>query len=277
MFDQIFVCLDGSPSAEKILPLAQGIAKAKGANLVLLRVVEDTSKIASEERYMRERAALFGGQIRFLVSPDPGAAIVGELAMNSGAIPALTTHGRTAWAEALFGSVALKLIRGAGRPVLVYRPLPHDMRAPAKISTVMIALDGNELSERILPFAVEIAKPLAARLLLVQVLRPGGQQTPPLREIKTDLLESSYLHAKAAEVRQEYDIEADWDVLHGEPGDAICRYISGMRDTLLAMTSHARGGLKRAVFGSVAAECIRNGGAPMLIYWPHSEVGSREA
>lgn len=53
MFDKIFVCLDGSPLAEKILPLAQGIAKAKGANLVLLRVVGDSNEIASEERYMR--------------------------------------------------------------------------------------------------------------------------------------------------------------------------------------------------------------------------------
>ena len=31
MFDQILVCLDGSPLAEKILPLAQEIASGKGA------------------------------------------------------------------------------------------------------------------------------------------------------------------------------------------------------------------------------------------------------
>jgi len=30
MFDEILVCLDGSPLAEKILPLAQGICKRQG-------------------------------------------------------------------------------------------------------------------------------------------------------------------------------------------------------------------------------------------------------
>jgi hypothetical protein len=41
MFDEILVCLDGSPLAEKILPLAQAIAGIKGSPLVLLRVVGD--------------------------------------------------------------------------------------------------------------------------------------------------------------------------------------------------------------------------------------------
>jgi nucleotide-binding universal stress UspA family protein len=57
-------------------------------------------------------------------------------------------------------------------------------------------------------------------------------------------------------------------VLHGEAGDAICRYVNGMQNTMLAMTSHARGGLERALLGSVAATCIRKAGVPMLIYWP---------
>jgi nucleotide-binding universal stress UspA family protein len=60
-------------------------------------------------------------------------------------------------------------------------------------------------------------------------------------------------------------IKPSWDVLHGEAGDAICRYVNGMEATLLAMTSHARGGLERALLGSVAATCIRKAGVPMLI------------
>lgn len=267
MFDKIFVCLDGSPLAEKILPLAQNIAKTKGATLELLRVVEDSKELSMEEGYMRERATLFGAQIRFLVSPDPAAAIVEELAKNPHAMPAMTTHGRTAWAEALVGSVALSVLRGAKRPVLLHRPLPDHSAAPSKISTVAVALDGSEFSEKILPFAVEIAKPLSARLLLIQGLRQEVQ-APALGWIQGDVLESSYLHARAAEIKEKYRIDPDWDVLHGEATDAICRYLHGMPETLLAMTSHARSGLKRALLGSVAAACIRNAGAPILIYWP---------
>jgi nucleotide-binding universal stress UspA family protein len=140
MFDQIFVCLDGSPLAERILPLAQGIASAKGSRVVLLRVVRDSEELSAKESYMRERAGVFRASIRFLISADPAAAIVGELAKNPRAMPALTTHGRTAWGEALLGSVALKVIRDARRPVLLYRAQSNSSSAPAKITNLVAAL-----------------------------------------------------------------------------------------------------------------------------------------
>ena len=264
MFDEIFVCLDGSPLAEKILPLAQHIALAKKARVILLRVVGDSNELSVEENYMRERASLFRAPIRFVVSSDPATAILGELEKNPRAIAAMTTHGRSAWGEALLGSVALQVIRGAKRPVLLHRPLPDHGEAPAKIATVVAALDGSKFSEKIIPWAVDLAKALGARLLLVQALAQQG----PLSEVRGDVLESAYLHAKADETRKKYAIDADWEVLHGEGGDAICRYLSDMQDTLLAMTSHARRALERVLVGSVAASCIRHAGVPILTYWP---------
>ncbi|HXV83473.1 MAG TPA: universal stress protein [Candidatus Binatia bacterium] len=132
MFDEILVCLDGSPLAEKILPLAQGIASVKGSTIVLLRVMGDNNELSAEESYMREQARPFQAPTRFLISPDPATAIVEELEKNPRATAALTTHGRTAWKEALLGSVALKVIRGAKRPVLLYRARPDSSSAPAK-------------------------------------------------------------------------------------------------------------------------------------------------
>jgi nucleotide-binding universal stress UspA family protein len=86
---------------------------------------------------------------------------------------------------------------------------------------------------------------------------------------KSDVIESSYLHRKAAEIKSAHGVDAQWEVLHGEPADALCRYLSGMTETMLAMTTHARGGVKRVVLGSVAASCVRHAGVPLLLYWPH--------
>jgi nucleotide-binding universal stress UspA family protein len=268
MFDQILVCLDGSPLAEKILPLAQEIAGGKGAKIVLLRVVGDSKELLAEEGYMRQRAGLFRVPFRFIIAHDPAAAIVEELVKNPRAMAALTTHGRTAWGEALLGSVALKVILGAKRPVLLYRPRPKSSASPAKITTLVVALDGSQFSEKIVPAAIEMAKSLNSRIMLVQALPAEGVQTVSAHVPSGDVLESSYLQAKAAEIKKKYEIDPSWDVLHGEAGDAICRYLNGMEDTLLAMTSHARGGVERALLGSVAAACIRKAGVPMLIYWP---------
>ena len=132
MFDEILVCLDGSPLAEKILPLAQEIASGKGAKVILLRVVGSSKELSAEESYMRQRAGFFHVPIRFLISPDPAIAIIEELEKNPRAMAALTTHGRTAWREALLGSVALKVIRGARRPVLLYRPRSESSATPCK-------------------------------------------------------------------------------------------------------------------------------------------------
>ena len=268
MFDEILVCLDGSPLAEKILPLAQGIASGKGSAVILLRVLGSSEELSAEESYMRERARVFGAPIRFLISPDPAIAIIEELDKNPRAIAALTTHGRTAWGEALLGSVALKVIRGARRPVLLYRARSDSLATPTKITTLVVALDRSEFSEKIVPSAVAMAKSLNSRIMLVQALPAESAHAARANLPLGDVLESSYLQAKAAEIKKRYQIEPTWDVLHGEAGDAICRYVNGMEETLLAMTSHARGGVERALLGSVAAACIRNAGVAMLIYWP---------
>jgi nucleotide-binding universal stress UspA family protein len=268
MFDEIIACLDGSPLAEKILPVARGMVAAMKARLAVLRVVRDTDELAAEENYMRERAHAYGAQMRLLVSNDPASAIIEEIERRPGAIPAMTTHGRTAWAEAILGSVALNVIRGAGRPVLLYRPRPEGLPTAAKISTLVVALDGGEFAEKMLPIAIEMSKSLNSKLMLVQALRIGSSEPATLTPLRGDILESSYLHKLAAEIEKAHGIEPDWDVLHGEPADAICRYVAGMRDSMLAMTSHARRGLKKAFFGSVAAQCIRTAGLPILIHWP---------
>ena len=88
--------------------MAQGIASAKGFTVILLRVVGDSEELSAEESYMRDRVGVFRAPMRFLISPDPAAAIIGKLENNPQATAALTTHGRTAWGEALLGNMALK-------------------------------------------------------------------------------------------------------------------------------------------------------------------------
>ena len=267
MFDEIIVCLDGSSLSEKILPLARGIIQVTKGKLVFLRVVEGLDEMSSEEDYLRDCARQYGAELRFAVSPDPSAAIRAELHREPRAIAALTTHGRTAWTEVIVGSVALSVVREALQPVLLFRPQAH-REAPNKIITVAAALDGSPFSEEILPHAVKAACSLSARLLLLQALPVIRPPSPLSREERADIVESSYLYRRAAEIQAAHGINAQWEVLHGEPGDALCSYLKDMPETLLAMTTHARDGAERVVMGSVAGNCVRHAGVPLLLYWP---------
>jgi nucleotide-binding universal stress UspA family protein len=242
------------------------LASSIGATLTVVRVVEEMAELAGEEQYMRERARQVGGQMRFIVAPDAASAIVDELAKYPNTIAALTTHGRSAWTEAIMGSVAIRVIRESGRPVILYRALGSDPDAPQTIRTVALALDGNEFAEKIIPFAAPLAKSLGARILLLQALPPRSRI--PVGQDRRDILESSYLHAKARAIKNLFGIEAEWEVLHGDPADAVCRYLNRMPETLLAITTHARKPFERLILGSVASACVRGTGIPMLIYWP---------
>ncbi|HWP58641.1 MAG TPA: universal stress protein [Candidatus Acidoferrales bacterium] len=267
--DELLVCLDGSRFAEKILPFARGMADAAGAKLTLLRIAADQREFLAAEDYLRDLAKDLGALARtLLVCGDPATTILEEVKKSHRSIPALTTHGRSGLVETLMGSVALRVVRGAGRPVLIYYPQTPVSEAAVKMSRVVVPLDGTKFSERIVPHAAGVARQLRARLTVVQALAPQAPQGFLAGHAEHDILESSYVHRQSDEIRRKYSIEADWEVLHGDPAEAICRYVQGGRDTLLAMTSHARGGLERTLFGSVAAHCVRRAGTPVLIYWP---------
>ena len=268
MFEEVIACLDGSTLSESILPLAHGLVATRAGTLTLLRVAADPAVLSAEENHLRDCSRQFSGQLSFLVGDDPAATIGAELERNPNAIAALTTHGRSAWAEAIIGSVALQVIRLSKRPVILYRPLGRDGAALKEISRIVLALDGSEFSERMISYAAQAAQSLAAQLVLVQALPEGVSGGPLENHMKSDISESSYLHGQVSHIKEQYALTPQWEVLHGKPATAICQYLQGTAGTMLALTTHARGGLERAMLGSVATECIRHAGVPLLLYWP---------
>ena len=269
MFEEILACLDGSALAEKILPLARYLSGVKGGTLTLVRVVSDAVELAREDAYLRDCARQYSAQLSFLISADAAQAISSELQRRPEAIAALTTHGRTAWGEAILGSIALRVLRESRRPVILYRSLLDARDAPKQIDTVVAALDGNEFSEKSLPYAVNAARDLSARLVLVQVLPANPTVSHLSAQERSDIVESAYLHRKAEEIKVAHGTIADWEVLHGDPAEAICRYVRDLPHALLAMSSHADSAFKRAALGSITSACLRHAGIPLLLYWPH--------
>jgi nucleotide-binding universal stress UspA family protein len=271
VYERLVVALDGSAFSEEILPYARGIAGATRAGLTLLRVAEEEGEILEAREYVEALARELGveGKVS-LARTDVTTAILDEATRDPRALVAMTTHGRTGLLEALLGNVALSVVRNAGRPVLIYRPRGDSAGAlgrDAKIDKIVLPLDGSAFSERMIPEAVEMAKSLKACLALVHVISMGVKM--PAGIPAGDVLESSYIHSQAKKIEKAYGVRPDWDVLHGDPGDAICHYVEGRRDTMLAMSSHSRSGLKRTVLGSVTSECLRRSGSPLMVLWPN--------
>ncbi|HUF26850.1 MAG TPA: universal stress protein [Gemmatimonadaceae bacterium] len=142
---RIAVPLDGSAVAEEAIEPALATSGTNGVELSLLRVVPppvtylrpaylqdlSASILAEMEtdaaRYLErvaDRIARPGVTVRTVVFIDESAAR-GILAYAGGGavdMIAMTTHGRRGLARLVIGSVADKVVRGAGVPVLLVRP-----------------------------------------------------------------------------------------------------------------------------------------------------------
>jgi nucleotide-binding universal stress UspA family protein len=140
--------------------------------------------------------------------------------------------------------------------------------------TIVVALDGSELSERALPYAAAYAKALGARLLLLTVWE-GAEETLVLAlpSVAKDLFAEGeryferYL-AGAAKKVQAPDLKVDAEVLTGHPADEIVRIVGERKARLLVLASHGRAGLGRWWYGSVTADLVRRSPAPTLVVGP---------
>lgn len=269
MYDRILVPLDGARFSEEVLPHAQGLARVHGTTLTLMRVVERDSEKSEAEAYVKPLADRLSAQsISAVARGDVADAIIAEARRVPGTLVAMTSHGRSGLMEAILGSVALRVVRSGGAPVLLYRPSGADERAGAqhKVSRIVLPLDGTPISEGMAPQAAEFAKWLDAELVVVQVIDSSARvhaTTPP-----GDVMESSYVHSRASGYAAKYGVRVGWEVLHGEPAEAIVRFVGGRNDVILAMTTRGRKALEATLLGSVAAGCLRKAGVPVLVRMP---------
>jgi nucleotide-binding universal stress UspA family protein len=142
MYRKILVPLDGSKTAEMVLPHAKSLAYSEGAELVLLNVAANPAldfafsdpglaqraeqdQEAQSERYMKEvEKQLKSEGLRasiLLRMGAPADVIIGVAEEMQVDLIAMSTHGRTGPARWLLGSVADRVVRGSQVPVLLIR------------------------------------------------------------------------------------------------------------------------------------------------------------
>src|SRR5437867_415228 len=170
----ILLPLDGSSTSAVAVPFAEGIARAAGARLILVRSVrrgrlgelgtdpfnEATAAEAEAElNVVRDRLKAAGLEVEASISDDDaGAAIVQAAKRTAADIIVMSTHGRSGLRRAMYGSVADQVVRTATIPVLLVPPTAqYRMNSPCRI---IVGLDGSELAEAAISPAIDLAAPL---------------------------------------------------------------------------------------------------------------------
>ena len=269
MYKRILVAVDGSLFSEQILPYVGWIKGKTGVELAVLRVVDRDDEVASGQAAVDAlAAALPAAAICRVKSGSVTETILEEAARVPGTLVAITSHGRSGILRAILGSTALDVLRTGKAPIFVFRPQESDAQPGAgAIERIVVPLDGGELSESMLPLAGELARWIGARVVVVSVFDPSAAESPPDIPV-SDVMESSYVHAQATQLADRYGIGTGWEILHGDPEEAIPSFVRGLPNTMLAMATRGRSALQSALVGSVTAASLRVAGAPVFTRMP---------
>jgi nucleotide-binding universal stress UspA family protein len=294
MIRKILVPLDGSATAEAVLPLVTHLAQSARAEVELITVLTpvaiwdaaasiikwDAEEAAARE-YIEEKARelqLRGVKAYSTVEFGQAAYAVFDAAKKGNAdFIAMTTHGRSGVTRFVLGSVADKLLHTAA-PLLVVRPGDDDTvhpLVPAGIRKILVPLDGSELSLAAIPLAEEMARLLSASLVFCHVVTTewiaySGMETPTLYpDVLNDMKAAAKADIeKAAGESKGRGFDVDYFVGIGGPTDEIQRIAREQGADMIVMSTHGRSGPTRWIMGSVADALVRRTHLPCLLVRP---------
>ena len=253
----IAVPVDETPFSERAVPVAEALAGALDGSVELLTVSSEGIGRMGDERYLSQLAGRLEvpSRWRALRTKDTaGKALAAALRQedDSPTLVCMAAHGRTRL-RLVFGSVSEQLLQASPHPVVLVGPSARPPAVPVK--RVIVCLDGSAIAEAALPAAIELAGRLGAHVTLLHVM---------------DQPHSGHIvHGYMADVVSRLHDVPVHVALHTAGGSGPAKVIVEHADEteagLIAMATHGRTGLRRALLGSVAQSVVHHAGCPVLV------------
>jgi nucleotide-binding universal stress UspA family protein len=296
MYSKMLIPLDGSKTAEKVLPHARYLAGKLKIPIELLAVIdiaEMATHISAEKAryldtmiedgvrasttYLRGIATTFP-DANVTCTVEKGRAedtIIEKSEADAGMLITMATHGRSGLNRFLLGSVAEKVLRGSANPLLLIRAADEAKgEGEVRLTSIVVPLDGSELAESVLPMVATMAKKLDLEIVLFRAyhIPYNAYAGDDGYMVNYDELIASvrdeaneYLEKKVAEVKKLGVAKVSAVTKEGFAGDEIIALGRKTPDNLIAMCSHGRSGVRRFVLGSVTETVVRHSGDAVLV------------
>ncbi|MFQ6026653.1 MAG: universal stress protein [Dehalococcoidia bacterium] len=145
---------------------------------------------------------------------------------------------------------------------------------------ILVPLDGSELAERVLPYVSLLGNRLQSRIELLRVIEPiSDELSDPDHGVDPHRISASmvshaqdYLAKVAASLNNE-GLTVSCTVHEGDPASYIVGEAEKDPDTLVAISTHGRSGIRRWTLGSVTDKVLQATINPLLII----RAGDQEA
>ncbi len=142
--------------------------------------------------------------------------------------------------------------------------------SPGGFQSILVPLDGSPLAEQAIPIAQAIAERARCKLKLVLIHEPlllmesGPAYTKV--ELARQKADRDYLKSVTARLRERLGRSVSSAVLRRMPlARTLTTYIRELGADLVVMTTHGRGGIRRAWLGSITDQLIRMSEVPILV------------
>jgi nucleotide-binding universal stress UspA family protein len=292
---KILVPLDGSALADRAIPFAATIAARADWSLLLLRAVNTLAaptegagvalKREAQASLDARAAALTADGVKVstrVVDRQAEPAILEATADLEVGLIVMSTHGRGGFGRFVYGSVADTVLREAPVPVLTVPPHGLDDWPADRRVKILVPLDGSVLSTAALAPAAELADFLGGSLLLASVITfpsyaayaEGYMFTDPAVTESVLAETRHHLEGLAAQIRTETR-PVNVCTTYGSPYFGITNIARRQGVGLIVMATHGRGGMTRALLGSVATAILRQTDIPIVLVRPDT-VGLRD-
>lgn len=152
----------------------------------------------------------------------------------------------------------------------------HPPAVSLRFSNVLLATDLSPVSEMAFQFAQAIAQRYQTRFHAVHV---GGEYSYQLLELGS--VDAAFWEAAAesgaAETLERLfrRVPRQVPLRHGDVWEVINAVVERKQIDLLVLGTHARKGLERLLYGSVAEDIVRNARCPVLTVGPEAELEPR--
>lgn len=143
------------------------------------------------------------------------------------------------------------------------------------VKTVIVPLDGSELSQHAIHLAATLAAARRGSITLIHVVdEPAFSDLPPAMTAEDRANATQYLASVGAAIDGRVPVETR--ILSGDPTEELLRYADRTPEAMIAMSTHGRGGVGRVMFGSVADKVVRGSKVPVALVRDEHDTSQKQ-
>lgn len=282
MFDKVLIAYDGSAPSRAGLDFSLDLARAFGSRILVVHVLEP-DRVASDPEAdqpprdpeearvwlseLCERSSTVDLPALTPVALDSGRPVPALLEVAEREGPDLIVAGRTGRhgiKGLLLGSVAERLVRGAGRSVAVF-PAGAGSATPPQI---LAGYDGSPESEGAVRVAGALAAGLGAGLMITRVLSEHIPMATVIPDSAVELMHErceAGLQALSSSLTDPPESVVQTELRTGDPRAGMLKAVREHRPRLLVLGVKGAGGFPDLVLGGTASELVRSADCPVLV------------